>query len=112
MKIAPIILQLVLFISVAATVQAAKPPPNIVMFIVDDLGWNQVGYHASRVNNMEIRTPNFDKYSAEGIEIDRGYMTPWCGPSRAALLTGQTNSYNPNITNSKSRLSCPISNQS
>lgn len=33
-----------------------------------------------------------------GIEIDRGYMTPWCGPSRASVQTGRTNVYNANIS--------------
>lgn len=74
--------------------------PNVLIFIVDDLGWNQVGYHARRVDNTEIDTPNIDQYATvEGVEMNRGYMTPWCGPSRASLLTGRTNSYNPNITN-------------
>ena len=51
--------------------------PNIVIFIVDDLGWNQVGYHANAVQNFEIQTPNIDTAVANGIELNRGYMTPW-----------------------------------
>lgn len=52
--------------------------PNVLVFIVDDLGWNQVGYHANKVGNDEIQTPNIDKAVAEGIELNRGYVTPWC----------------------------------
>lgn len=75
-------------------------PPNIVIFLVDDLGWNQVGYHANPVGNNEIKTPNIDAYAAAGLKLERSYMTPWCGPSRAALMTGRTNSYNANVSTS------------
>lgn len=59
--------------------QSSKPAtlPNVLVFIVDDLGWNQVGYHASRVGNNEIQTPNINAAVAEGIEMNRGYVTPW-----------------------------------
>lgn len=78
----------------------AESPPNILVFIVDDLGYNQVEYHARRVGNAEIKTPNILKYAKEhGIELSRGYMTPWCGPSRAAMQSGRTNVYNANISN-------------
>lgn len=70
--------------------------PNVFIFCVDDLGFNQVGYHAKRVGNEEILTPRIDQHVL--IELDRGYMTPWCGPSRAALQTGRTNSYNANVS--------------
>ena len=75
-------------------------PPNIVIFLVDDLGWNQVGYHANPVGNNEIKTPFIDAYAAAGLKLERSYMTPWCGPSRAALMTGRTNSYNANVSSS------------
>jgi Sulfatase len=74
-------------------------PPNILLFIVDDLGWNQVGYHARAAGNSEIDTPHMDAAARGGIELDRGYVTPWCGPSRAAILTGRTNVYNANVSN-------------
>ena len=73
-------------------------PPNVVIILIDDLGWNQVGYHAKRSGNNEIQTPNIDHYALSGIELNRGYMTQWCGPSRAALMTGRTNVYNANIS--------------
>jgi Sulfatase len=76
-----------------------QTPPNIVVFLVDDMGWNQVGYHAKPSGNNEIKTPHIDHYATKvGIELDRGYMTPWCGPSRAAIITGRTNVYNFNVS--------------
>ena len=79
--------------------QSSSPPPNVLVFIVDDLGWNQVGYHANKVGNNEIKTEHIDYYAKNGIELNRGYMTPWCGPSRAAIQTGRTNVFNANVSN-------------
>ncbi|MCF6268973.1 MAG: sulfatase-like hydrolase/transferase [Melioribacteraceae bacterium] len=58
--------------------------PNVVIFIADDLGWNDVGYHGS-----EINTPTMDRLAKEGVEFDQFYVYPTCSPTRAALLTGR-----------------------
>lgn len=73
-------------------------PPNVFIFLVDDLGYNQVGYHAERVGNHEIKTPSIDAAANAGIIMERAYMTPWCGPSRSSLQTGRTNSFNANVS--------------
>ena len=39
-------------------------PPNVVLMVADDLGWNDVGYHGS-----EIETPRLDALAAEGIDV-------------------------------------------
>jgi hypothetical protein len=52
-------------------------PPNVLIFVVDDLGWNQVGYHANPAGNLEIKTPHIDAHAAAGLALNRGYMTPW-----------------------------------
>jgi arylsulfatase A-like enzyme len=58
--------------------------PNIVLFVADDAGWHDVGYHGS-----EINTPNIDKLAEDGVELNQFYVYPTCSPSRAALLTGK-----------------------
>ena len=58
--------------------------PNIVLFVADDAGWHDVGYHGS-----EINTPNIDKLDEAGVELNQFYVYPTCSPSRAALLTGK-----------------------
>ncbi|MEM7474096.1 MAG: sulfatase-like hydrolase/transferase [Planctomycetota bacterium] len=58
--------------------------PNIVLIVVDDLGWNDVGYH-----NSEMHTPNIDRFVQENIELKRFYVAPQCSPTRAGLLTGR-----------------------
>ncbi len=58
--------------------------PNILIFVSDDTGWNDVGYH-----NPEIKTPNIDRLARDGVELDNFYVSPVCSPTRAALLTGR-----------------------
>lgn len=65
---------------------AQKPvgKPNIVIIVADDLGWGDVGFHGS-----EIKTPNIDKLSREGLVLNRFYTAPVCSPTRAGLMTGR-----------------------
>lgn len=80
-----------------------NPPPstkpNIFVIIIDDLGFNQVGYRAKQTGNMDVITPNIDDLAGRGIIMDRFYATPWCAPSRAALQTGRLDALNPNVAN-------------
>ena len=63
---------------------AATSRPNIVYFLVDDLGWADVGYHGS-----DIRTPSIDRLAASGVKLESFYAQPVCSPTRAALMTGR-----------------------
>ena len=58
--------------------------------MVDDLGWNDVGYHGS-----EIYTPNLDELADNGVKLENYYTAPVCGPTRAQLLTGGLCTYVP-----------------
>ncbi len=61
------------------------PKPNIVLILADDLGYGDVScYHAQ----TPIRTPHLDRMAAEGMRFTSYYAQPFCGPSRAALMTG------------------------
>ncbi|WP_166831287.1 arylsulfatase B [Thalassoroseus pseudoceratinae] len=62
----------------------ASEPPNIVHIIVDDLGWNDVGFH-----NRKISTPVIDELAKESVVLERFYVTPICSPTRAGVLTGR-----------------------
>ena len=72
-------------------VAAAPEAPNIVVILVDDLGYADAGFSASTVNLTSlVETPNLDGLAAEGIVFTDGYVTfPVCTPSRAGLLTGR-----------------------
>lgn len=65
--------------------QAKLAKPNIVYFLVDDLGHTDVGFTGSK----DIRTPNIDRLAKEGAVLDSFYVQPVCSPTRAALLTGR-----------------------
>ena len=58
--------------------------PNVVIFLADDLGWGDVGYHGGPID-----TPSIDRLAREGVELDRFYAAPICSPTRAALMTGR-----------------------
>ncbi|MGS2738261.1 sulfatase-like hydrolase/transferase [Sinomicrobium sp. M5D2P17] len=58
--------------------------PNIIIIMADDLGNGDVGYHGS-----DIKTPNIDSLSREGIVLNRFYVAPVCSPTRAGLMTGR-----------------------
>ncbi len=71
----------------AAAAAANNPqPPNIVLILADDMGWNQVGYHGYRW----YQTPNIDRIAREGLQFRHAYSAaPICSPTRAALMTGK-----------------------
>ncbi|CAN5897319.1 hypothetical protein BH11VER1_BH11VER1_30820 [soil metagenome] len=64
---------------------AAPPQPNIVFFLVDDLGYADVGFNGGK----DIKTPNIDKLAREGTILGSHYVQPVCSPTRSALMTGR-----------------------
>ncbi len=64
-------------------VEAPEGAPNVVVVLVDDLGYSDLGCYGS-----EIRTPNIDALAARGVRYANFHVTPLCSPTRAALLTG------------------------
>lgn len=77
-------LGLALFIPQAASAAGKTLPPNIVVFLTDDQGWQDVGYHGA-----EFKTPTIDKLAASGVRLEQFYAMPLCSPTRACLLTGR-----------------------
>ena len=64
----------------------AERPPNIVIFIADDLGEGDLGCYGHQV----LRTPHIDRLAAEGLRFDAAFLTiSSCSPSRASILTGR-----------------------
>jgi arylsulfatase A-like enzyme len=60
--------------------------PNILLIVMDDVGYADVGFHGSR----DIPTPHIDRLAKEGIRFTDAYVTgPYCSPTRAGLLTGR-----------------------
>ncbi|GAA4884109.1 arylsulfatase [Kitasatospora terrestris] len=57
--------------------------PNIVVVLVDDLGYSDIGPFGS-----EVPTPTLDRLAADGVRLANYHTMPLCSPARAALLTG------------------------
>lgn len=64
----------------------AKRPPNIVFFLVDDLGWADVGCYGNRFHE----TPNIDRLASQGMRFTDAYAAcPVCSPTRASIMSGK-----------------------
>ncbi|XP_055268922.1 N-acetylgalactosamine-6-sulfatase isoform X1 [Moschus berezovskii] len=67
-------------------VTRAPQPPNILLLLMDDMGWGDLGVYGE----PSRETPNLDRMAAEGMLFPNFYTAnPLCSPSRAALLTGR-----------------------
>jgi arylsulfatase len=69
--------------SLGASWLPAAAPPNIVVVLVDDMGFSDIGCYGS-----EIPTPHLDKLAAGGLRFTQFYNCARCSPTRASLLTG------------------------
>jgi arylsulfatase A-like enzyme len=71
---------------VARGVESPSIRPNIIVVLVDDMGWGDF----SCFGNKEVETPNIDRLAAEGLRFEQFYVNaPICSPSRVAISTGQ-----------------------
>src|SRR3990170_1433680 len=65
-------------------VKAPKGAPNVVIVLIDDMGFGQSSAFGGPVN-----TPTLDRLSGEGIRYNNFHTTALCSPTRMALLTGR-----------------------
>ncbi|MFN7340096.1 MAG: sulfatase [Opitutia bacterium] len=73
-------------LALLATSLVAGARPNIVVVLMDDMGWRDTGFAGNRF----IETPHLDRFAQEGVRFSQCYASaPNCAPSRACLLTGQ-----------------------
>ena len=78
------ILLFILFFATAITAQNTKP--NIILFIADDVSWDDLGCYG----NLEVKTPNIDKLASQGIRFENFFLTASsCSPSRNSIITGR-----------------------
>lgn len=71
---------------IGSSARAADPRPNVVFFLIDDLGWADLGCYGSKYH----RTPHLDRMASEGLRCTQFYAaSPVCSPTRAAIMTGR-----------------------
>jgi len=74
----------VYFLSVSLQIAVSSKPLHIVLTVIDDLGWSDVGFQGS-----VIHTPNINRLATEGVILDNYYVQPLCTPTRSTLMTGR-----------------------
>ncbi|XP_072036039.1 arylsulfatase B-like [Amphiura filiformis] len=75
---------LCIILSFYLVTRCSSKPPHVIFILADDYGYNDVGYHGS-----EIKTPNIDKLSGEGVRLENYYVQPICTPTRSQLMSGR-----------------------
>lgn len=75
------------FFSTGCTSEApVEQPPNIILLMGDDHGWEETGYNG----HPYIQTPVLDEMAASGLRMDRFYSgAPSCSPTRGSVITGR-----------------------
>ena len=84
-------MQIIFFLQVAGIqlLSAQNLPdsrPNILLIVVDDLGYADLGCYGG-----EIKTPNIDQLAKQGIQFTHFYTAPLCAPTRSMILSGNDN---------------------
>jgi arylsulfatase A len=79
-----LVLLLATFI-IAQFLSAQTDKPNILLFLIDDMGWKDLGCYGGGF----IETPVADKLAVDGIRFNNAYASPVCSPTRASLISGQ-----------------------
>ena len=75
-----------LLLLVVASPAATQPKPNVVFFLVDDLGWKDIGAYGSSF----YETPHVDSLAESGMLFTDAYAAcPVCSPSRVAIMSGK-----------------------
>ena len=65
-------------------------PPNIILIVADDLGYNDISTFGGGLDGGRVKTPNIDQLAADGVVFTQSYSgAGTCAPSRAMLMTGR-----------------------
>ncbi|MBA4150315.1 MAG: sulfatase [Verrucomicrobia bacterium] len=80
------ILLLLVFAVAPIHADAAERLPNVVLFLVDDLGWRDLGCYGSPF----YETPHIDRFARESVRFTQAYSACHvCSPTRASIMTGK-----------------------
>ena len=73
----------------ASVFAADRARPNVILVMTDDQGYGDLGCHGNPI----LKTPEIDKLYAEAIRFTDFHVSPFCTPTRAALMTGNNPGY-------------------
>ena len=96
-----ILLPIVLIILIKKPFSTTNEKPNIVLILLDDMGYADAGYTGCK----DFKTPNIDELAYNGIICTNGYAShAFCAPTRAGIMTGRNQhrfgfQFNPNLKN-------------
>ncbi|NVK86041.1 MAG: sulfatase [Cytophagia bacterium] len=82
---------LVILISLFGCSEEASKSPNIILFFVDDMGWQDTSvpfWSEQTYFNKRYHTPNMERLATEGMKFTQAYATSVCSPTRVSLITG------------------------
>jgi len=87
---------LILFSSLIFSCSTKTEVPNILLILVDDVGYADIGAFSAHINNtttgeLYYETPAIDQLAREGTMFTQFYVCPVCAPTRASLLSGKMN---------------------
>ena len=72
--------------------EMSQSAPNIIMFLVDDLGFTDTGYYSNYeagANNFAFSTPVLENMASAGVRLNYHYSESVCAATRSALLSGR-----------------------
>lgn len=73
-----------------ATTAGQRRPPNVVLIVADDLGFNDITCYGGGIAGGKVPTPHIDSIAKQGVDFRNGYSgNATCAPSRAAIMTGR-----------------------
>lgn len=73
-----------------AAAPANERPPNIILILTDDMGFNDVSLYNGGAGDGSVMTPNIDAIAKNGVKFNNGYSAnAVCAPSRASIMTGR-----------------------
>ena len=93
-----------MFLAVASSARAqdrVDNRPNIILFMVDDMGWQDTSlpfWTQRTMYNDRYETPNMERLAARGMMFSQAYACPISSPSRCSLMTG-SNAARHRVTN-------------
>jgi arylsulfatase A-like enzyme len=83
---APTLLAALTLLAAACSPEVEAPPLNVVLIVIDDMGWTDTGVYGSSF----YETPNIDRLAADGARFTQFYTaSPVCSPTRASLMSGK-----------------------